>query len=145
MPTVKDLLGVKYRDSVQGKSWLPILRGTSTQDRILYFDQLDMQLEPGKVRQDKALVMNGYKLMLNFRRNKGIFSLFDLNSDPQENVNLYEQGREIAGRMYQEILKRKEINEKRKKTAIEQTAAEIDFKEMSEENIEKLKALGYIK
>lgn len=145
MPSLKELLGVKYRDNTQGESWLPLLLGKSNQDRVLYFDRMNMKLEPGKIRKDKAIIMDGYKLILNFRRNKRIFSLFDLANDPHESENIYNQRKEMADIMYQEILERSQMNEKSREIARKQTAAEIDFKEMSEENIEKLRALGYIK
>jgi choline-sulfatase len=145
MPTLKDLLGIKYSDNMQGQSFLPALLGRPVQDRILYFDQMDMQLEPGKVRPDKAIIMHGHKFMMNFRNNRSVFSLFDLENDPQENENLLKQKKEMADTMYQEILERKAVNTRRRERAMRLTVQEIDFKELSEETIEKLKTLGYIK
>lgn len=144
-PTLKELLGVRYKDDTQGESFLPALLGKPIQDRILFFDQMAMRLEPGKIREDAALIKDGYKLIMHFRNNRAVFSLFDLAADPFENVNLYEQKRETADSLYQEILKRKKFNADKRAIAKRATSLEVEFKEIDEETIDKLKALGYIK
>lgn len=145
MPTIKDLLGVKYSDNSQGKSFSPLLFGSSMKDRTLYFDQVSMKFSSKQKREDKAIIMNGHKLIIHKKKHRSFFYLYDLVNDLEEKENLYEMKRKLAGIMYNEIQKRKKENTKRRKKAAREIKKEINFLEISEEAIEELKTLGYIK
>ena len=90
--TLLDLTGVPQPDYQQGKSLLPILRGEANGEhrpfvRSEYFDALDPHFTGGsgtfatmhRTRQHKLSVYHG----------KGIGELFDLEADPWEHENLW--------------------------------------------------------
>lgn len=145
MPTIKDLLGVKYHDDFQGKSFSPLLFGDIIKDRILYFDQVSMKFSSRIKREDKALIMNGHKLIIREKRAGKFFFLYDLVNDLEETENLYQENSKLSDILYQEILKRIEENTRRRKKSAREMKKEIDFLKMREETIEELKTLGYIK
>ncbi len=144
MPTLKDLLGIKYSDGMQGKSFSPALSGKSIEDRTLYFDQTDIQIKPNAHGEVYAVLMEGHKLIARERKDRMDYFLFDLINDPGERENIYFEKKNLADRMLKEMFRIKRKNEKRKKVGIAQNKKKFE-KELDEEAIEGLKALGYIK
>lgn len=91
--TLLDLAGVPSPDYVQGQSLLPILRGETTKGhrdyvRSEYFDALDPHFTGGtgtfatmhRTKRHKLVVYHG----------KGVGELFDLEKDPWEHENLWD-------------------------------------------------------
>lgn len=144
MPTLKDLLGIEYVDEMQGKSFRPALSGKNIHDRILYFDQTNIQIEPDEDRQAYAILMDGHKLIARQRNGSVDYFLYDLVNDPAEGENIYSQKKKLAGKMYKKMLRIKQENEKKRRSGISRIKQEFE-KELNGETIEKLKALGYIR
>lgn len=145
MPTLKDLLRIKYQDDMQGKSFGLALTGRNIKDRILYFDQTDIRIKPNEHRESHAIIMNGHKLIIHKRNDRISCSLYDLLNDPAESENIYFKKKKLSDKMSKEMLRIKKENEKRRGLESAKIKKESNFKEVSEDTIEELKALGYIK
>jgi arylsulfatase A-like enzyme len=112
MPTLLDFLDIDYDVPMQGESLLELMRtGSRENDPPVISEFTDIGPERKAIRKD------GYKYIwteepeeTRYYTLRGIekFEFFDLNSDPDEKKNLYEQERELA-RQYHEALE-KEIN-----------------------------------
>ena len=144
MPTLKDLLGIKYSDEMQGKSFIAALYGKAIEDRTLYFDQTDIQIKPNANGEVYAILMEDHKLITRQRKDRMDYFLFDLINDPGESENIFFEKKNLADRMLKRMFRIKRKNEKKRRLGIAQIKMEFG-KELSEEGNEELKALGYIK
>jgi arylsulfatase A-like enzyme len=137
VPALKELIGVKYDDAMQGESFVPLIFDGESNGDYLYFD--DVQ-EHDHV---DALVQDNHKLIVT---REGAFELYDLASDPHETVNYAARVPDVIDSMQKTILKMRKENEKRRKRNL--AALGDDLPMMSEEKkrkvIEKLRALGYV-
>ncbi len=138
MPALKELLGVKYKGSMQGESFVPLVLGRRGRDKLLYFDNIRTN------NQIDAAVENNYKLIS--LRNNG-FELYDLSADPDESNNIAGSNKHIIESMYSRIENMREWNRERQKANSSAVAdsARITTPEKQRELLEKLKALGYVK
>ncbi|NIO29817.1 MAG: sulfatase-like hydrolase/transferase [Candidatus Latescibacteria bacterium] len=138
MPTLKDLLGVKYKDNMQGDSYRPLIFENVEESEFLYFD--DVQEHD----QIDALVENNYKLICS----KGSkFELYDIVADPQERINFATRIPQLVESMYDKILKMRNENKHRRKQNLMALGDNLDLMsdEEKREVVEKLRSLGYIK
>jgi arylsulfatase A-like enzyme len=128
MPTFMDLYKqTAHKESLQGKSLLPLLAGSSQPIHpfVLAF------MSPGsEMLRDKS-----YKLM----REKGKYKLFDLGEDPQEQKNLLSERPITARYMLQELSKLKKRWVQRPDFTLNEDVS------LDKKTIEQLRALGYIK
>jgi len=147
MPTIKELLDLKYSDNTEGKSYKSLLLGGSSKDRVLYFDLIDNEAKAAMKNKARALIMNGYKLIVQFKEGMYVYGLYDLKNDPGEMNNLQAKKRRLVNKMHTEIIQRiKENNAKREKNTLYMVKEEeVDLKSLSKETREVLKSLGYIK
>ncbi|HCQ79630.1 MAG TPA: choline-sulfatase [Verrucomicrobiales bacterium] len=95
VPTALEVAGVEIPEHIQYESYIPILRGESSgRDQIYSAYLKDAQ---------RALTKEGYKLIL--YPGGGIARLYNLKKDPQEKVDLLQQGegKEVARRLFKAL------------------------------------------
>jgi arylsulfatase A-like enzyme/Tfp pilus assembly protein PilF len=129
MPTVLELVGDRAPDDIQGRSLLPMLAGT-TEDLNLdaYSESLYARNHYGW-SELRALRSGRFKYIATTRP-----ELYDLERDPKEERNLFDERRALADRMAQEL----------DKLAAESAKGEAGPSAVDPETRERLAALGYI-
>ena len=142
MPTLKDLLGVKYADNIQGKSYSALFYGGSIRDRVPYFDRISNTVTK-KVGSD-ALRMNGYKLIINKENNRYTFELFNLGDDPCEKKDISGENRQIIQKMFKKILDIRKNNKARLKRNLAKVDKDVNLDKEWKKTMEELKTLGYL-
>ncbi|MCZ6766362.1 MAG: sulfatase [bacterium] len=135
-PTLKELLGVEYADSMQGRSFTDALLGEDRQAFVYFTDVREHD-------QMDALLENGYKLIAHGDRS---FELYHLQTDPDEEKNLATEEPERVARMFEKIEAHRAENLIRR---MENTGETVTTQPpMSDDEIRKtlkaLKALGYM-
>ena len=137
MPTLKDLLGLKYNDDMQGSSFKKLIFDEPAQNKPLYF--VDVR-EHDRV---DGLLAGGVKL-INLRN--GGLELFDLTADPAELNNLATSNPEKVQSLMSLIEPLRADNLRRQTVNLQ--GLDSLSNDLSEEDkaelLEKLKALGYI-
>jgi arylsulfatase A-like enzyme len=134
VPTLKDLLGLEWHSNMQGESFAPVLFNGGGDDRTVYFTDVREH------DQMYGLLENGFKLIA---LGHDEFELYDLGNDPGETKNIAAERPEIVASMHHKIKAQNEANELRK---IRNTAEPGDsVKQLSDEELKKLRALGYVK
>lgn len=134
-PTILELAGVEIPKKMQGKSFLPMIDGAEKDARRIFMEE-DFS---GNVLF--ALRDNEYKLILANENNpRGLppAALFDVNKDPVEKENL------AAIPYYEGVIDTKRADIESIKSFLKEGAYVAGEKELSPEEKEKLKALGYI-
>jgi arylsulfatase A-like enzyme len=113
---------------------------------VLYFDLIDNEAKTAMKNKARALIMNGYKLIVKSKYSIRGCGLYDLRNDPGEMNNLQAKKRRLVNKMHAEIIKRiKENNARREKNILYIAKEGVDLKSLSKETREVLKSLGYIK
>ena len=98
MPTVLDLVGKRVPDSVQGRSLVPLMTGQSpTLELDAYSESLYARHHFGW-SELKSLRSGRFKYISATRP-----ELYDLERDPSEKQNLYDERRQLADRMAAEL------------------------------------------
>jgi len=123
MPTILELLNITIPFPTQGKNLLPLIEGAIAEDVRYAFGG-----QGGFVRTPK------WKLIYN--RDTESYGLFNLQADPEEQVNLIDSKQEIAAQ-----LKAKLLNHSKESMKLRLKPSEIA---VTEEIKKRLKALGYI-
>jgi arylsulfatase A-like enzyme len=95
-PTILDLADVPVPSWMEGSSLLPLMRGEALPTRHVY--SMSFQKNPsrgGRITKGTVAVWDGdYKLIHYLDENRSLF--FDLEKDPDELVNLFDEKEEIA-------------------------------------------------
>ncbi len=86
-PTVLDLAGIQPPDSIQGRSWLPLLKGNSTAGRDAFF--YCYYFERGFRVPTVTAVRTDSAKLIRYPGHDEWTELFDLDRDPYELKNLY--------------------------------------------------------
>jgi arylsulfatase A-like enzyme len=137
MPTLKELLGVKYDDDMEGESFASLMFEGESEGDFLYFD--DVQEHD----QLDAALQGSYKLI---SLENDAFELYDVVHDPQESTNEASRNPERVESIYKIILHMRAENGERQRKNLAALGNELPM--MSEEKkqkvIEKLRSLGYI-
>jgi arylsulfatase A-like enzyme len=136
-PTLKELLGVKYQEKMQGESLGPIIFENARRDGHLFFDDIQDH------DQVDALIEGGYKL-ITLKNDK--YELYDIDIDPRELTSFAYRVPERIDLMMDRILKMRKENKQLQKKNIQSLGGNLDKMSAEEKQkvIEKLKALGYI-
>jgi arylsulfatase A-like enzyme/Tfp pilus assembly protein PilF len=132
MPTLCEILDLPIPENVQGQSLLPLITGRKIKkERLAYSETYYPRYHYGW-SDLKSLRTSKYKYILAPRP-----ELYDLDLDPREQENIYEQNRPLAKKFAQEL---KALEEKMAQEGIEDKGPQ----KLDEEAREKLMALGYI-
>jgi arylsulfatase A-like enzyme len=144
MPTLLELSGTAAPDGMQGASLVPFLRGERhpawPRPAIT---EASGRVAPDEERQDEAfaLALDGWKLVHHPKRPAGRpeFELFDRKNDPLDQKDVAAEHPEIVGRLKKEMQAwRKQAESMRLKPDSQLSAT------LSAEELERLRALGYI-
>lgn len=106
LPTVLDLLGIKPNKKtlpVKGRSLMPIIRGDESEHRGAFSETGGVEGPyPSPDASNIKCYRDGrWKLILNTTTNK--YELYDLESDPGENINLYFDHQEQAQALFRHL------------------------------------------
>ena len=138
MPTFMELLGVPLVETVQGRSFTPLIQDEEMEPRPQYF------FGSTRAEHDKDALLHGdYKLIAH--QIKDQFSLYHLPSDPGELNNLAAREPHVVRRLLAELIRLRKENTKRLKMNTEGNRL-LNTLSVSEREkiIEKLRTLGYI-
>lgn len=126
-PTMLEVAGLEVPAEFNGRSLLPLLEGR--RQRRYYFADLE-----GK---QKAVLVDGWKLINRHRTKTGATQLFDLKNDPGERRNL-------AGAEDQKLVRLEEIQAEWLRLVAASERPEATTFEYQEELKEVLRSLGYL-
>ena len=142
MPTIKDILGLSFKDSFQGKSYFPLLSGKSANSRPIYFDGiLKYNLKKKRKKFVDAILINNFKLITKKKKKP---ELYNLLSDSQELSNIAAQKKDLVKKLLKQIFKLRKTNENLSRKYLKTSEKNKIVKENRKKALENLKALGYI-
>jgi arylsulfatase A-like enzyme/lipopolysaccharide biosynthesis regulator YciM len=129
MPTILDLVGERPPDGIQGRTLVPLLAGTAADLNLdAYSESLYARNHYGW-SELRALRSGRFKYIATTRP-----ELYDLERDPREERNLFEERRPLADRMAEELAR----------LAAETASESSGPSAVDPETRERLAALGYI-
>lgn len=140
-PTLKDLLGLDYGNDMKGKSYSALLYGDTIPDRIAYFDAATNNVD-AKFGMD-GLLMGGYKLVRQMRRNKSKFALFNLTTDPGETKNIAEENPRLFKKLFKKMVDLRKENSARLIQNLSKVDKDVNLSKEWKKSMEHLKTLGY--
>ena len=133
MPTVIELVGLSAPERIQGRSWVPKMRGEDLRAKPAFVEHK----APPEERTSFAIVEQEWKLVW-YPGEPDVHELYDRNQDPLDQNDLADQNPEIAEQMAADLKQMLSWAEK-------QRLAEEDVtSEMSAEQLEQLRSLGYV-
>ncbi len=152
MPTLLEWSGVPAPDQIQGQSLVPLLAAAadsaSSDDRrwtprpaISERPPPAPTIPPLPAVESTALIFDGWKLVRHLQPLPGVaeFELYDHAADPLDQVNVVDENPEVVERLA------KMMSAWRRQAVAEQiTAAEETPENLSPEELERLRALGYV-
>ncbi|MDX2437244.1 MAG: sulfatase [Acidobacteriota bacterium] len=130
LPTVLDLMDLESPDRINGASLLPLIRGDGGAPRAIVAETY----RPEAYSEKRALVLDGFKYIHSWTDDHEWEELYDLENDPGE---LHE----LSAIEVERLTTMREALQTRLLAAV---PAEVVEAELSSEEIERLRALGYI-
>jgi len=132
-PTILEILGIEEDIRVQGRSLLPWVEGTETSPAAgpVY---AQVSLRAVKIVKLTSFMRDGWKLIINHLQKNSV-ELYHIQKDPQETQDLSPIREKMTKLLKSELVKFEESLPK----------ANIRIKQFTEEEIERLRILGYIK
>jgi len=130
LPTVLELMDLESLPRSSGASLLPLIEGTGVAPRSIVAETH----RPEAYSEKRALVQDGFKYIHSWTDDREWEELYDLTADPDE-VN------ELSAIEVERLAAMREALRKR---LLEAVAAEVVEAELDSEDIERLRALGYI-
>ena len=146
MPTVLELARLSVPEQAQGTSLLPLLASPDEpstlgwNERAVFTERKNPPYEDTKGTADSlAIFAEGWKLIWNVvvRDDRPELELFDHRNDPLNRVNLAEQHPDVVADL------RLQLEEWRKMTEAEKVTPDGEGADVSAEELEQLRALGY--
>lgn len=129
MPTLLDLLAQRGPDVMEGRSLVPLLTGDATDLELDAYSESLYAFNHYGWSELKALRSGRFKYIATTRP-----ELYDLERDPGELTNIYDERRQLADRMAAEL----------ERLALEEARVENGPSTVDPETRERLAALGYI-
>jgi arylsulfatase A-like enzyme len=136
MPTILDFLDLPYEGPMQGISLRPLIEGTAGESRHTVWAELNME------NHIQAILGDDHRLLRDMRNST--WELYHLPSDPGEQTNLYEQPSAKGVRL---ALRAEWERWARDNGALVDRLAqggETEKIQLDEQQLQKLKALGYV-
>jgi arylsulfatase A-like enzyme len=130
LPTVLELMDLESPSHESGASLLPLITGSGAAPRPIVAETH----RPEAYSEKRALVQDGFKYIHSWTDDREWEELYDLNADPDEVHELSQIETERLAAM-------REALQKRLREAV---TAEVMEAELDSEDIERLRALGYI-
>ncbi len=144
MPTLQDLLNLTFKHNSQGRSYKPVFSNKKTENRIPYFDRISNNIQAEKAESD-ALIMDGYKLIVENGQESPVFRLFDLNGSGGETMDISAENSSRVRDMFRHLQYVRQENARRLQHNLEKLDSKLDLQVHWEKIREQLKSLGYIK
>jgi arylsulfatase A-like enzyme len=134
LPTILDLVDIKYSNKVEGKSALPIMKGLDKQNRDAYIEAVGIAI-PDKDEWLAGLrTDNKYKFIYYPFRQDYDEELYDLEKDPEEKNNIASKNKDLI------LSFRKKIEDMKTEKLTGEKLTDEDKKKIEE----RLKDLGYM-
>jgi arylsulfatase A-like enzyme len=130
MPTILDVLNIECNSYADGESLLPIINGDKRRDEYIFSSYK---------RRFISVIDFPWKLIFDLRTSH--VELYNLQDDPKEKRNLFEQRSELV-KKYSDIIMK--WWQKQRKTLMFFQNNSVQRIEIKPEELEALKALGYI-
>jgi arylsulfatase A-like enzyme len=130
LPTVADLFDLPSPDIVSGASLLPLIAGAEEGTRPVF----GITYRPEAYSDKEAVVTRGFKYIHSLTDDREWEELYDLETDPEELLDLAPSAPPIL----------KELRAILQMRLAGSSMAAVNEAELSEEEIERLRALGYI-
>lgn len=141
LPTIRDYLGIKSRDSDAGVTLMPLIKGkkNSPDNRYIFSHLLKhSRKRDGKKAFHRATIFKEWKsIYLDKFQESYKKELYNLLKDPGEKNNIFRENRNLAGRLFIEF-----ITFERRCKKFEQETEEV---KLDKKKMEELKSLGYVK
>ena len=131
LPTVLDLVGLQPPDRISGASLLPLIRGAGGPPRSIVAETY----RPEAFQEKRALVQDGFKYIHSWLDDREWEELYDLAADPGELRDLSKIEVDRVATMRAALQAR----------LLEAVAADVMEAELSRQDIERLRALGYVR
>jgi arylsulfatase A-like enzyme len=130
LPTISELLALPNPESVSGVSLLPLIHGAEVESRPIY----GVTYRPEAYADKEAVVARAFKYIHSLTDDREWEELYDLRNDPGEIENLAPSESEVLDEL------RSMLGARLQGAAM----AEVNEAELSEEEIKRLRELGYI-
>lgn len=130
LPTVTEIFALPHPDVVSGVSLLPLINGAADVSRPVF----GVTYRPEAYSDKEAVVARGHKYIHSLTDDQEWEELYDLRNDPGELENLAPSAPEILGELRSMLRSRLEGA----------AMAAVNEAELSEEEIRRLRELGYI-
>jgi len=130
LPTITDLLDLPKPRGGSGVSLLPLIAGAKADPRPIFA----VTSRPESASDKTAVIARGYKFIHSLTDDRDWEELYDLEADPDELVNLAPSAPPILGELRDILAARLSSS----------AMAAVDPADLSEEEIDRLRALGYV-
>jgi arylsulfatase A-like enzyme len=101
LPTTLDWLDAEIDDSIEGASFLGVLSGDT--DRVRDVAVTSFELMPHRDSTNAISTVTNGRWQLHFSTRGGETELYDLESDPGEEVNVFADRRDIAKELHRQF------------------------------------------
>ncbi len=129
-PTLAEILGVEPPSPISGRSMVPPMYGESAAARPIIAETYRTEAFTNK----KAYISGRYKFIHSWSDEREWEELYDLEADPDELVDLRNTYPEVADRLRTELEER----------LLEVAHGRADSAELSQQELDRLQALGYV-
>ncbi|MFC1852548.1 sulfatase [candidate division CSSED10-310 bacterium] len=141
MPTLKELLQVKHTNNMEGTSFKGLLTARKS-NPLLYFDGT-----PNNRRANissNALIMDNYKLMKKIENQTISLTLHNLETDPDENINIAQNQPKILKKMVDNLAVFNERIAEKQQLNLSKINKDVNLSKKWQTTKKELKALGYL-
>jgi arylsulfatase A-like enzyme len=142
MPTLKGFLGVQYDDNMKGESYRPLFDGQPIPQKNPYFDRRSHFVSINS--ESDAMLMDGYKLVVNKKNDRYVFELFNINDDPGELKNISAENLHTRKRIFKKMLEIRKENKLRLKQNLAKISKHVNLELEKKRTLKQLKSLGYV-
>lgn len=145
-PTIYDYVGVEAEAPLDGVSLMPLIRGEKklyAEKKRDYFGEVSPVEEIWPIETTFALVEDNYKFIRSTFKDHGKpdrLALYDMAADPMEQINELENKPEIADRLSRQLDSFRHYCD-----SLRIRPEGLDTKNLSKEQLEQLRALGYVR